>query len=82
MNHFWLRTNSLPGAARPTETCSGTRKSSSSAARHKRLLNPAASKVASMAAAMRKSRLLPVSIAADATTSSASVNAAPVRVIL
>ena len=78
---FELRTQRRPGTVRPAETCSGSTKSSSSPARHRRLTKPEISSVETMVARMRKSRLLAEMAAAAATMATARVNTAPPRVI-
>ena len=82
MSHFWFRTKSFPGTVRPAGMCSGTRKSSSNAARQRRLTRPETSSVAIIAAAIRNNRLLVEIRAARDTSRMANVNRIPPRVIL
>src|ERR1017187_1835677 len=81
ISHFWLRTKSLPGTWRPAGTWAGTRKSSSSPARHSRLTKPEISSVASMAATIRNSRLLADARAAKPIARMASTKSSPPRMI-
>ena len=69
------------GTARPAVTCSGMMRSSSSPARHSRLINPETRMVEIMVARMRNSRLLADTTAAAPTRITASVKSTPPLVI-
>src|SRR5215472_11324875 len=81
MSHLWLRTSRRPGTVRPAHTCSGTRKSSSRPARHRRLTSPDTSTAAIMADRIRNRRLLAETTAPRPTSNMASVNRRPPRVM-
>ena len=82
IQNFTLRTYSFAGMVRPADTCSGTMKSNSSPARHKRLTRPDTISVESIVARIRNSRLFADATAAKPTSTTAAVNNTPPRVTL